>query len=158
DRLTSLLMGASDAGLDYISPPAARRRKAISSGKQQMLDAVTAILDKYRRFWPLTLRTVHYRLAQLPEPPLPDTDDRYSTGPYTNNDESYKDLSNLVARARIARVIPWESLTDETRPVSVWRKWSDVGSFVQDELEELFGDYRRDLLQSQPAHIEIVAE
>jgi hypothetical protein len=156
ERLEQAILGADRAGLTRIGKAEARPRAEISEGKQAMLAAARRVLDDHRDYWPLSVRQVHYRL--LNDPPERNTDPRYPTGTYLNDRPSYQDLSDLLARARIAGIVPWEAIGDETRPVSVWRKWPSVAVYVRQQLDDLFCDYRRDLLQSQPAHIEIVAE
>ncbi|HEX3152957.1 MAG TPA: ParB N-terminal domain-containing protein [Gemmataceae bacterium] len=155
-RLQSMLDGAAENGLATVVATAARRRAAISTGKQEMLAASVEVLDANRRYWPLSIRQVHYRL--LNNPPSRNTDPRFNTGSYQNDRASYQDLSDLMCRARLAGFIEWAAISDDTRPVSVWQKWQSVGGYVREQLDSLFGDFRRDLLQSQASHIELVAE
>ena len=54
--------------------------------------------------------------------------------------------------------IPWDAIGDETRSMTLWRTYPEPGQFLKDELEEFAKGYYRDLMQSQPNHIEIVAE
>jgi hypothetical protein len=158
-RLDLLRAGATTAGLEEIIAGPARRRPKISEGKQAMLRAAIEIIEANRDYWPLTLRTIHYRIAQMECPPLRNTDTRYSkAGQYGNNDDSYGDLSNLLTRARLEGFVPWKAIIDETRPVGLWKPWQNIGDFVRQEMAGLFAGYRRDLLQSQPAHIEIISE
>ena len=158
ERLARLVAGADDGGLASIDYVPARRRKKISEGKLEMLIAAKAILIANRVRWPLTVRTIHYRMAQSNPPPLRNTHPRYDTGPYRNDDDSYGDLSDLLCRGRIAGLVEWESIVDETRPVSVWRKWPEVGAYVREQFDGFLATYRRDLLQSQTEHIELVCE
>ncbi len=51
------------------------------------------------------------------------------------------------------------AITDPTRSTSVWRIFSNPQDFVHEQMEEEFlKDYRRNLQQTQPLHIEVVAE
>lgn len=129
-------------------------RSKISPAKTPMLEAAIAAIESRREFWPLTVRETHYVL--LSTPPLRHAKKPEST--YTNNLASYKDLCDLLARARIAGRVPWEAITDETRPMKVWPTNRTVGRFVERELSNLFGNYWRDLLQSQSDHYEIIIE
>ena len=51
-----------------------------------------------------------------------------------------------------------EAIGDETRPVVVWRTYRTPGQFVREELANFLRGYWRDLMQSQPNHLEIVGE
>ena len=131
-----------------------KRRAKIGRLKQPMLDAVCAAIHSRREFWPLTDRQVHYCL--LSNPPLRNTNRPHSG--YANDKDSWKDLCDLLTRARIAGLIPWQAITDMTRPVRLWGTALNVGLFVEKELSDLFGNYWRDLMQSQPDHYEIIIE
>jgi hypothetical protein len=118
-----------------------------------MLDAAIAVLQQYRGYWPLTLRQVHYRL--LTRHVIRNT--KFGTV-YTNSSQSYKDLSDLLTRARLNGDVAWESMHDPTRPRTAWRQWDDVGGYMQEQLAGFMKTYKRNLIQSQPAHIELVVE
>ena len=49
-------------------------------------------------------------------------------------------------------------IADTTRPVTKWDCHQTTGPFVRRELEGFLKGYYRDLLQSQPNHIEIIGE
>jgi hypothetical protein len=134
-----------------------KRRAAISKIKQPFLEAVQAILDEYREFWPLSVRQIHYYL--LDDPPLRNA----SSNPrmrcvYANDKDSYKDLSNLTTRARLCGEMAMEAIDDETRPESVWVVDGDVRDFASRQFDDFLKGYWRDLLQSQPHHIEVIVE
>jgi hypothetical protein len=77
---------------------------------------------------------------------------------YQNVIECYKDLCDLLTRARRTGEIPFAAIADPTRPVVTWDAFGNVGDFVERELDWFLDDYRRNLQQSQPVHIEIVGE
>jgi ParB-like chromosome segregation protein Spo0J len=132
----------------------AKARKRISEAKALMLEAIDDILDRERQFWPMTARRIHYHL--LSSPPR-----RHVSKPgssYANDDRSYGDLTDLLARARLTGRIPWDAIDDETRPVEVWTVHSNPSTFLQEELDGFLKGYWRNLLQSQPNWIEIVTE
>lgn len=131
-----------------------RRRKRISHMKQPMLDAVQGVLAAYRSMWPLSDRHVHYGL--LNKPPLRNSQDPSST--YHNDRNSYQDLCNILTRARLEGLIDWAAISDETRPFVSSYCFSGVGPFLRGELDGFLRYYRRDLIQSQPCHVEIVGE
>lgn len=131
-----------------------KHRALISKAKEPFLTAIWNTLHELRAYWPLTDRTVHYRL--LNAPPLIHASKPDSV--YKNDLRSYKSLCELLTRARLAGRISWLAIEDTTRPVETWSVWNNVGPFLSKELRTLFKGYYRNLQQSQPNHIEIVAE
>ena len=65
---------------------------------------------------------------------------------------------DVAARARIQGILPWQAIADETRPVDSNQAFHDLGEFFRQESANFLAGYWRDLLQSQPHHVEIVAE
>ena len=131
-----------------------RARAKISNAKMLMLDAVKQVLEERKPFWPLSDRQIHYGL--LNNPPL-----RHASKPksrYVNDRQSYGDLCDLLTRARLAGLIPFNAIADETRPVVTWQVHREPGTFIRNELGELLKGYWRDLLQSQANHIEVLVE
>lgn len=131
-----------------------KARKRISAAKQLMLSAIIAIVFSLRDHWPISERKIHYKL--LSNPPL-----RHASKPnshYQNDRKSNADLSDLVTRARIEGLIPWEAIGDETRPVVTWDTHRSPAWFVQRELNGFLHGYWRDLQQSQPNWVELVSE
>ena len=131
-----------------------KTRSDISEAKYPMLNAVLGILRRFEKFWPVSLRFIHYKL--LDDPPLRHAGKLDSH--YRNTKTCYGDLSDLVTRARLQGMIGWAVIKDETRPVIVWNTHKDVGAFIRKELDGFLKNYWRDLQQSQPYHIEIVGE
>jgi hypothetical protein len=78
--------------------------------------------------------------------------------PYRNDDESYQATSNLITRMRLNDSIPWEAFDDATRPLKEFRAFDNARQFARQEVGELFGGYWRNLMQTQPNHIEVVCE
>jgi len=131
-----------------------KSRSKISKAKQTFLDAVKAVLKDRFRFWPLSDRQIHYAL--LNNPPL-----RHASKPdsrYDNTPQSYKALTDLLTRARLEGSIPMDAIADQTRPVKVWKVSPDPQLFVREEIDGFLKAYWRDLMQSQPNHIEIIGE
>jgi hypothetical protein len=129
-------------------------RARISDAKQPFLEAVPKVIRGRRLYWPLTDRQIHYAL--LNDPPL-----RHAKKPgsvYRNDRKSYKDICDLITRARLAGVIPFRAIADPTRPVKTWDIHQDVGPFVRRELKVFLKGFSRDLQQSQPNHLEILGE
>lgn len=144
----------SDFSDDTLAIGEHRQRRRISSAKRPMLEAARQIVMSRRHFWPLSVRQVHYAL--LNDPPLKHAGKPGSA--YANNLKSYKDLCDLLTRARLERLIPWQAIADETRPFIEWAVHREPGGFLREQMDDLLKGYRRDLQQSQPNHIEIVAE
>jgi hypothetical protein len=153
-RLRAHRRAKSAVNGDCLKIEGMKTRKRISGAKQPMLMAVKNIISRRRKYWPLSDRSIHYDL--LNDPPL-----RHAKKPdsvYQNKRESYQDLCDLLTRARITGAIPFAAIADPTRPVVTWDVFSDVGGFVQRELDWFLDGYQRNLQRSQPNHIEIVGE
>ena len=131
-----------------------KQRAEISKAKKPMLDAIRAILKERRDFWPLTDRQIHYAL--LNDPPLVHAKKPQST--YRNTVPCYKATCDLVTRARLKGLIPFEAIEDPTRPVEAWNFHRGLGPFLREEFDQFLKGYYRDLQQSQPNHMEIVGE
>lgn len=144
----------ASAGCSAMTAPKQRIRAAISAAKRPMLDAVLAVLNNLRVFWPLSLRTVHYNL--LNDPPLRHAKKLASR--YRNDRACYGDLSSLCTRARVAGLLPWEAIEDPTRPVTTWNIHRSAADYIHEQVAGFMGGYWRDLLQSQPDHIEVIGE
>ena len=129
-------------------------RAAISQAKSELVTAIENVLDNVKEFWPVSDRQIHYRL--LSNPPLIHASKPASR--YGNNIASYRALTDILTRMRLAGLIPWRAISDETRTITTWRTWQHAGAFMAGEIESVFTGYWRDLLQSQPSHVEIVAE
>jgi hypothetical protein len=141
--------------LTVIQPDDIGRRDAISLAKMPMLKAALAVLNDREEFWPLTVRQVHYLLLG-PDAPLRHASKPDST--YVNTKQCYKDLCDLLARARVAGLCPWEALEDETRKVELNDFYRNPKHFFESQFKSFLGYYYRNLQQSQPNHIEILAE
>lgn len=133
---------------------AGKSRAKISRAKIPMLRAIEQVLRDREVFLPLSVREIHYCL--LNDPPLVHASKPGST--YANTDKSYRALSDLLTRARLAGLIPFEHIHDPTRPVTQWNVHGHVGAFVREQMGAFLKKYWRDLQKSQPAHIEIAVE
>src|SRR5262249_47363607 len=77
---------------------------------------------------------------------------------YANDDHSYSATSDLVTRLRLNGTLPWRAFHDPTPPPKEHRPFTNVKEFVEDENDDFLDRYARDLLQTQPAHVEVVCE
>jgi hypothetical protein len=120
------------------------------------------VANANEKFWPLSVRQIHYRL--LNDPPLKFTAKgkkamkNAESRRYRNDESSYKALLNLLARARIEGLFPWEAIDDETRTQELNSHSWNAGQFAEREIGWFLTEYQRNKQQSQPIHIEIVAE
>ena len=71
---------------------------------------------------------------------------------------SAADLSSVLTRLRSDRTVPWDSIIDETRQSERAGTWDDADEFISHELKWMFRGYRRNYLQSQPFHFEVLLE
>lgn len=147
-----------------------KHRCLISDAKRPYLQAILDVLEASRDYWPLDDRKTHYKLLNLK--PLrhankPETytclckrcrQGGYHQNRYANVKECYQDTTNMLTRGRLTGDIPWGAIADVTRPVTTWDVWDGPAPFIRKELDDFLGGYFRDLLRSQPNHIEIVGE
>ena len=146
-KRTSVRVQTIDIGITEM------KRYRISPEKRGMADAVLSILLMLEQYLPISLRAIHYRL--LNEIVWRNSKTKLR---YVNDKASYKDLSDLATRMRLAGEISWDAICDETRPVTRWSVWPNAADFIGEKAERFLRGYSRDLLQSQQMHMEIVAE
>ena len=139
--------------LDKLELGEVKTRIRITEGKTPFLDAVLKVCDELKAFWPISQRQIHYNLLNNPPMKSDRADSRYK-----NDQASSQSLSNLVTRARIEGLIPEGVISDETRPVIVWKTDREPNTFIAKEFDGFLTGYWRDLLQSQPHHIELLVE
>jgi hypothetical protein len=123
--------------------------------KMPMLNAALTMLQSRRQFWPLTVRQVHYLLLG-PLAPLRHASKPDST--YINTKQCYKDLCDLLTRARIVGFCPWIALDDETRRIDLNDFYRNPKQFFEEQFGDFLKGYWRNLQQSQPHHIEFLGE
>jgi hypothetical protein len=142
-----------DNGVKTLEIEGAKRRFNISAEKADHVKYIEQIVEDRRKYWPLSVRGVHY--------PLLNYEFFRNTRlklPYKNDDNSYGATSDLITRLRLDGSIPWEAFDDGTRPLKEFHAFGNVREFVQQEVNNLLGGYWRDLLQTQPNHIEVLCE
>jgi hypothetical protein len=143
-----------DNGVETPEIEGAKRRFNISGEKADHVKYIEQIVFRDRRkYWPLSVRGVHYPLLNYGF--LRNTKLKLR---YTNDDKSYQTTSDLITRLRLNGSIPWEAFDDGTRPLKEFRAFGNVREFIRQEVNNLFGGYWRDLLQTQPNHVEVVCE
>lgn len=140
-------------GLAQAVEVAGRSRKAITRSRQ-LADAVVEAVDAELADGVVpTVRQIHYRL--LNNPPVKDT----QTGErYANDDASYKALTRIAARLRINGEISFDSIIDTGREVFMPPTYVDAGEYADRWMRWFGGDYRRNVMRSQPCFFAVVLE
>jgi DNA-binding Lrp family transcriptional regulator len=130
------------------------KKRSLIRDKIGLKDAIVQVLEENKHILPISDRKVFYLLLYVNGLLR---NDRQKT-PFLNSNECYDDVTDMVTRLRIDGTIPFDSICDETRPVTMYGVHRSVGTFVEQELENLFSGYWRDLQQSQPNWIELLVE
>jgi hypothetical protein len=154
EALVSERAEASRVKAETLTLGEGRGRCKISAARGPFLQAIRRIISDLEDYWPLSDRRVHYEL--LNDPPLIHAKKPGSR--YHNNHKSYKATCDLLTRARLAGLIPFNAIGDETRPITTWDVHPNVSQFMRREVDDFCTKYWRDLMQGQPNHIEIVGE
>lgn len=141
-------------GVQKLKIEGTKKRYGISSQKADHVKYVKKVVFEDRKpYWPLSVRAVHYALLNY---------QFYRNIPrelsYKNDDKSYDSTSELITRLRLEEEIPWEAFDDMTRPFKEFRAFTNLPEFVRQERTNLFSGYWRDLMQTQPNHIEVLCE
>jgi hypothetical protein len=145
---------AEHNGVEMLQIEGMKRRYGISKQKADHVKYIKQVVFTDRQsYWPLSVRGVHYALLNYDF--LRNIPQKL---PYKNNDESYQATSDLLTRMRLDCSIPWEAFDDGTRPLQEFHAFKSVRSFVRQEVKNLFAGYWRDLLQTQPTHVEVLCE
>ena len=132
-----------------------KQRKPFAKWRAPFVDKVIEVVNANRRYWPLSDRRVHYLL--LNDPPC-GVRRNHQSAPYRNHPDDYERLTDLLTRLRLDGRIPFDAIGDETRPVTVWENHENTGEFIREELDRFLKGYCRNHMQSQPNHIEVIAE
>ena len=88
----------------------------------------------------MTLRQVYYQMV--------------ARGHIPNNQRSYKNLGNLISRARLAGLLDWDHIVDRTRSLRTLSRWSSPSHAIK----SIANQYHIDLHIDQPTRIEIWVE
>ncbi len=123
--------------------------------KRGLADAIIKVVnDYYAEYGATSDRKVFYLLLNIPG--LLRNDVRKT--PFVNDDKCYQDVTDMLTRLRLDGSIPFEAIEDETRPVVIWNTHRHVRTFIDRELDNFLSGYWRDLMQSQPNHVELLVE
>lgn len=108
-----------------------------------LLEAARAVLDEYREHWPLTVRQVYYRLI--------------GAHGFEKTEAFYGRLCHHLANARRGRAIPFEAIRDDGVTTVRMDRYADADDFLIQQRQRA-ARYRRDLMATQPLHIEVWCE
>lgn len=111
---------------------------------KQRIQWASETIDDLGAYWPLALRQIFYQLV--------------ARGKIPNKQYQYQELSSVLSEARIEGLVPWESMTDRTRPFYAGGGYADSQAYLETELDCLADAYRRDLQQGQGNYLEVVVE
>ncbi len=145
---------------EFMVVQGAKSVDAISDRRMEFLKAVQKVIENMRRYWPLSIRQIHYKL--LNKPPLKQTPKRSKFSPdkyrYKNDQSSYDSLVDLLTSARYHGQISMTAIDDPTRPVKTYRGYTSVADFIQNEISGFLTGFHRSKQQGQERHIEVFAE
>ena len=127
EELTSQRAEASRVRAETLKLGVSRKRSKISAARQPFLQAIQRVVEDLKNYWPLSDRRVHYAL--LNNPPLIHASKPESR--YRNDHKTYKKTCDLLTRARLAGLIPFNAIGNETRPVTTWDVHQNVSPFVR---------------------------
>lgn len=110
---------------------------------QQVLIAVSKILEEYRQYLPMTARQIFYRLVG-----------GYG---YPKTERAYKNLTNHLVRARRARMIPFGVIRDDETVNHRPFDFANPTEFWNYQIQ-LAEEYQRQRQTGQPQYIEVWCE
>jgi len=131
-----------------------KRRNNITWETSPMLDAINAVLEQLHDYLPVSLRTIHYNLLNAP-PPI---NAKHPKVLYANEQWCNRHLVDVAMRGRVLRLIDEDAISDETRPIATWNTYADADEFRAAQNEQHLVGYARDLMRSQPDHLELLVE
>lgn len=121
-----------------------RNRGGWSDAKLEILSQVTEVINGLEEYWPLTLRQIYYQLVSVEIIP--------------NVHSEYRKLSELLAKARLDRRVPWASMEDRSRSQHQSGGFYTPDQFIDREIDNFLEGYRRHLLQGQGYRWEVWVE
>jgi hypothetical protein len=101
------------------------------------------VLEEYREHWPLTVRQIFYRLVGAHD--------------YPKTEAFYGTLCHHAANARRAKLIPFDAIRDDGVTTVSMLHFDDEDHF-RGYVRRLSESYRRNLMATQPMHIEVWCE
>jgi hypothetical protein len=131
-----------------------RRKWSWTEQNMRRSETVREVLDELKRYQPLTVRQVFYRLLARGYFLLSCWTKRKGimlSKPYTA-------LCTLLKWMRIDDHISWNTLEDRTRYISDKRGFEDIWDFIDQEKKWVLNGYERCLIQGQDKYVEVWVE
>jgi hypothetical protein len=110
---------------------------------QQLLEQAQAVLDEYRKFWPLTCRQIFYRMV--------------GAHGYDKTEAAYGRLCHHLANARRGKLIPFDAIRDDGVTTYSLGHFDDRDAFLR-HVRRLGEGYTRNRLAAQEIHMEVWCE
>lgn len=146
--------------VDYQAVAGIKDVDEIGERRIEFLHAVQGVVQSLRRFWPMSIRQIHYNL--LNNPPLRQTvkgsKRNANRWRYRNDKSSYNALVNLLTPARYQGLIPFEAIDDATRPKFTRSGYASASQFINSEVNCFLRGFNLDVQLDQPRHIEVLGE
>lgn len=112
-----------------------------NSASRDRLDTIGKIIDEYTTDGiTLTLRQLYYQLV--------------SKALIPNSQREYKNLGNLLSKARLAGLIDWDAIEDRARRPVVWKSHETIQDCVQEAAE----GFTLPRWKDQPEYVELWCE
>lgn len=110
---------------------------------RELLDQAQAVLDEYRKYWPLTIRQIFYRMV--------------GAHGYDKSEGAYNRLCHHLANARRARLIPFSAIRDDGVRTYHRDHFDNRDDFLG-HVRGMGKRYTRNKLAGQDVHIEVWCE
>jgi hypothetical protein len=104
---------------------------------------IDAAIDIVQQEYPMTIRQLFYRLVSI--------------AVIENCPAHYQRVSKVMTKAREDGRVPYEWIVDRSRATYESANWKNLDE-LNESLESICTEYRRDYWQDQPCHIEIWCE
>ena len=128
-----------------VSRPSYHRRGGEwTDSKLEKLDHVIEIMKELHKYKPLSIRQIFYQMV--------------SKKRIKNTHNEYAALDTLITNARYEKYIDWKDIKDSSREFYDCQGYDNVTEYAEYEVQNLFDDYYRNLMQTQDKYVEIWLE
>jgi hypothetical protein len=115
-----------------------------SEVNEAQVAVIGPVLERYRSYWPLTVRQVYYQLVK-----------EGGAGQWMDELVAF---SRTLRGALLEGMLPAVAVAEEGGELREGGAWEDATEFVHSEIETFLWGYRRDLLQGQERYVEVWVE
>lgn len=130
-----------------------KSNRSLSDNYADLCQAIERIIKENQSYGAMSVRGVHYQL--LNDPPVKS---KQTGEAYTNDQKSYKLLSTVLTKMRVAGLVAHDAIRDDKRKLFTNRGYQDKEIYIKSEIDRLLSTYFRDLMQTQPYYNIIVCE